>query len=133
MQWTRRISLRGLPTVRYWAWNQKLLPWDTDLDFQMLATDLDLLADIADIQTYLNTTDSRTYILDINPFHTDFSKEDTANKIDARWIDTIDGKYIDITLLRQCLSDSAMLCCKDGHTYLLRLFQSQLLLSSQSL
>ena len=108
-------------TLLGWWWNQKLLPWDTDLDIQMLATDLDLLADIA----YIYTNLGRTYILDVNPFHTNFSKEDTANKIDARWIDTTDGKYIDITLLRQCPADSAMLCCKDGHTYLVSLFQSQ--------
>lgn len=41
----------------------------------------------------------KKYLLEINPAYTNSSTKDRQNKIDARWIDTSTGLFIDITTL----------------------------------
>ncbi|KIV89451.1 hypothetical protein PV10_06851 [Exophiala mesophila] len=111
-----------------WHWNQKLLPWDTDIDVQMSAGSLTLLATSYNMSKHEYTPPGesapRIYLLDINPHHTISSSRDVANKIDARWIDTTNGKYVDITAVHSNTmsttdvpSSSSELFCKDGHRY----------------
>ncbi|KIX02443.1 uncharacterized protein Z518_08384 [Rhinocladiella mackenziei CBS 650.93] len=111
-----------------WYWNQKLLPWDTDLDVQMSAETLAYLVPFNMTEYWYvmaGEEKPRTYLLDINPHHSISSTRDVANKIDGRWIDTSNGKYIDITAVhvRPLLSDvqdppqAPILFCKDGHEY----------------
>lgn len=61
--------------------------------------------------------EEKLYLLDINPHFSILSTGDVANKIDARWIDMENGKYIDITALHTRDGDSSVLFFKDGHQY----------------
>lgn len=111
-----------------WYWNQRLLPWDTDIDVQLSFETLRSLASSNNMTEYKYTLPTekspRIYLLDINPHYLISSSADVANKIDARWIDTTNGKYIDITAVRIPNSeerlepiDQSLLFCKDGHHY----------------
>ncbi|KAK5398533.1 mannosyltransferase [Exophiala xenobiotica] len=87
-------------TLLGWHWNQKFLPWDSDIDVQMSVETLAGLVfrNISEYRYPVAGEDRpRVYLLDINPHYTIMSTRDVANKIDARWIDTTNGKYIDIT------------------------------------
>jgi phosphorylcholine metabolism protein LicD len=80
------------------------MPWDLDIDVQVTESDMYYLA------AYFNRTEyyyvdratgqGRTYLLDINPHHVHRERDDRLNLIDARWIDTTNGLYIDITAAR---------------------------------
>ncbi|GAD97148.1 mannosylphosphorylation protein (Mnn4), putative [Paecilomyces variotii No. 5] len=113
-------------TLLGWWWNQKILPWDSDLDVQVSEPTMHFLAE------YYNMTEhhfnlpgikgGRTYMLEVNPHYTIRSTHDTLNVIDARWIDTSSGLFIDITTVRA--NDEARqrgrlgaLICKDRHQY----------------
>lgn len=66
--------------------------------------------------------DSRTYLLEINPRYIVSSIDDWLNVIDARWIDTTSGLFIDITAVRKDIAgdltgNPGVLMCKDGHVY----------------
>jgi hypothetical protein len=111
-----------------WYWNQRLLPWDTDIDVQLSFETLKSLASSNNMTEYKYTLPEekspRIYLLDINPHYVISSSADVANKIDARWIDTTNGKYIDITAVHLPTSDEgsepvdqSLLFCKDGHRY----------------
>jgi hypothetical protein len=103
-------------TLLGWYWNKKMLPCDTDVDVQVSA------ATLANMSQSFNGSVvehefghyERGYHLDVNTYWTDMSSEDTANRIDARWIDSSNGKYVDITAVRS--GSSGRLSCKDGHT-----------------
>ncbi|KAK8038655.1 Protein MNN4 [Apiospora rasikravindrae] len=76
-----------------------------------------------------NTTTSQSqfqpkqYLLDINPYYAEPSRQDGRNVIDARWIDTSNGMFIDITsLLEQRFADTlgpapGIWSCKNYHHY----------------
>jgi hypothetical protein len=67
--------------------------------------------------------DGRDYMLEINPNFINREQTDKMNVIDARWIDTTSGLFIDITTARYNLSHPAgagMISCKDGHEYRVR-------------
>lgn len=109
-----------------WYWNRKLLPWDTDLDVHILAESAAFLAKSYNMTEYRYSMSAekppRTYLLDINPHYSIVSEQDVANKIDARWIDTTNGKFIDITAIHRDMAErvegkSNILFCKDGHQY----------------
>lgn len=62
----------------------------------------------------------REYLLEINPNYSNREQTDTLNLIDARWIDTESGMFIDITAVRYYHSHPAgqgMLYSKDGHEF----------------
>jgi hypothetical protein len=64
----------------------------------------------------------RTYLLEINPNYVFRTTEDKKNVIDARWIDTSSGLFIDITAVRpdekkRKNGDSGALMCKDNHKF----------------
>ncbi|KAJ6144380.1 hypothetical protein N7470_008275 [Penicillium chermesinum] len=84
-------------TLLAWWWNQKIFPWDNDLDVQVTEPTIHFLAD------YHNFTDhhfeipgvdgGRTYLLEINPNHVVKTTEDWLNVIDGRWIDKSSGLF----------------------------------------
>jgi len=62
----------------------------------------------------------RDYMLEVNPHYTARDGSGGLNVIDARWIDTESGLFIDITAVRKnrVSSDGPdVLSCKDGHKY----------------
>lgn len=64
----------------------------------------------------------RTYMLEVNPHYTIRSTHDVLNVIDARWIDTSSGLFIDITTVRvneeaRARGRLGALICKDKHQY----------------
>nr|XP_001398851.2 Zn(II)2Cys6 transcription factor [Aspergillus niger CBS 513.88] len=114
-------------TLLAWWWNQKIFPWDNDLDVQISEPTIHFLAD------YYNMTEhhfeisgvdgGRTYLLEINPNYVVRSTDDKLNVIDARWIDTSSGLFIDITAVRKDDErrekdrEPGALMCKDGHRF----------------
>ena len=119
--WIMHGSLLG------WWWNRKIMPWDSDVDVQMSYHSIKFLAD------YYNMTihhyklpgieKGRDYMLEINPNYVIDSISDKLNVIDARWIDTETGLFIDITTLRrnrtaETLGMEGVMMCKDRHHYL---------------
>ncbi|KAJ9609548.1 mannosyltransferase [Cladophialophora chaetospira] len=114
-------------TLLGWHWNQKFLPWDNDIDVQM---SVETLAGLVphNMSEYhypvSGDNEPRTYLLDINPHYTISSTRDVANKIDGRWIDITNGKYIDITAVhvshKKCEDtpfNQGVFFSKDGHDY----------------
>lgn len=114
-------------TLLGWWWNQRILPWDSDLDVQVSETTIAFLAKYYNMTEYhfsLPDIDGgRSYLLEINPHYTIRGTEDKLNVIDARWIDTDTGLFIDISTVRanQTARDEGIvgaLMCKDRHHYL---------------
>ncbi|KAK5399974.1 mannosyltransferase [Exophiala xenobiotica] len=116
-------------------WNQKFLPWDSDIDVQM---SVDTLAGLVprNISGYCYPVAGedrpRVYLLDINPHYTMASTWDVANKIDARWSDTTNGKYIDITAVHispgktgHIPFEQGVLLSKDSHAYRVRSYKQR--------
>ncbi|KAL1997277.1 hypothetical protein VTN49DRAFT_7309 [Thermomyces lanuginosus] len=113
-------------TLLGWWWNQKIMPWDADIDVQVTEPGIHFLAQ------YYNMTEhhfdlpgipgGRTYVLDVNPNYNVSSTNDYDNVIDARWIDKTSGLYIDITAVRpddkrREKGETGALICKDSHQY----------------
>ncbi|KAF2093635.1 hypothetical protein NA57DRAFT_47802 [Rhizodiscina lignyota] len=133
--WLMHGSLLG------WWWNREIMPWDSDIDVQINMDSTRYLAAFHNMTVHhfrLPPTDepregaeegqelewgSRDYLLEINPHYRNDSTADKLNVIDARWIDTDTGLFIDITTLRPNWTaraegiDGAMMC-KDRHHYL---------------
>ncbi|OTA54890.1 hypothetical protein K449DRAFT_453772 [Hypoxylon sp. EC38] len=62
---------------------------------------------------------NKTYLLDVNPHHTDIERGNGHNIIDARWIDVSNGLFIDITGLaeRDPAGSPGVWSCKNAHKY----------------
>lgn len=114
-------------TLLGWWWNRKIMPWDSDLDVMLSEKSMHHLAD------YYNMTihhyklpgieKPRDYMLEINPHYINGSTADKLNMIDARWIDTETGLFIDITTLRrnetaERLGIEGAMMVKDRHHYM---------------
>ena len=99
------------------------LPWDTDLDTQVSDTTLHLLGAVHNQTRYQYVSDDgtvqREYLLDVNPWIWERERGDGANIIDARWIDTRNGLFIDITGLSEIHPDThpGLWSCKNYHRY----------------
>ncbi|CAK7246084.1 MAG: mannosyltransferase [Sporothrix thermara] len=64
--------------------------------------------------------EGRDYLLEVNPNYVIRDQSDVLNVIDARWIDTETGLFIDITAARYDpghMAGEGILSCKDGHEY----------------
>lgn len=74
---------------------------------------------VNDTETPASTTIKKTYLLDINPHYAALTKGNGANIIDARWIDTSNGMFIDITGLRERdpQKSPGVWSCKNNHRY----------------
>lgn len=109
-----------------WWWNQKLFPWDNDLDVQISEPTIHFLAEYYNMTEHHfdipGVKDGRKYLLEINPYYVVRSTKDTLNVIDARWIDMSSGLFIDITAVRKddvkrSKGEKGALMCKDRHHY----------------
>jgi hypothetical protein len=70
----------------------------------------------------------KNYLLDINPNYKNREQTDIENRIDARWIDTETGLFIDITAARYNITHpqgEGMMSCKDGHEFRVRMVRKQ--------
>ena len=132
--WNQKVQSRGFSPQQIFM-NDLLIvtillqifPWDSDLDVQVSEPTIHFLAN------YYNMTEhhydlpgvvgSRNYLLEVNPNYVVRSPADRENVIDARWIDTGTGLFIDITALRQDDANrninnvKGAMMCKDGHRY----------------
>ncbi|KND87671.1 Protein MNN4 [Tolypocladium ophioglossoides CBS 100239] len=109
-------------TLLGWWWNGQIMPWDYDLDVQVSNTTLQWMADrLNRTEHAYNSTQShtaKTYLLDVNPHHVDLDSGDGQNIIDARWIDTTNGMFIDITGVREREPyNPGYWSCKNRHRY----------------
>jgi len=110
-------------TLLGWWWNGKMLPWDWDIDTQVSGETLNYMAKHLNrtVHTYTSEDSSvkRDYLLDVNPWSRERVRGDGMNIIDARWIDTRNGLYIDITGLSETEPDSypGIWSCKNFHHY----------------
>ncbi|KAK3315351.1 LicD family-domain-containing protein [Apodospora peruviana] len=113
-------------TLLGWWWNGRIMPWDYDLDVQVSAATLFYLADKHNRTEHeYRYVDERTgrkatkkYLLDINPSHSK-PRLEGKNIIDARWIDTSNGMFVDITGLaeREPETQPGIWSCKNFHRY----------------
>jgi len=83
--------------------------------------------------------EGRDYMLEVNPHYVNRLQTDKLNVIDARWVDTTSGLFIDITTARYNLTHPAgpgMLVCKDGHEYRVRfcggMYRTMLIVASRT-
>jgi phosphorylcholine metabolism protein LicD len=117
-----RIEVTGVD-----AQNPQILPWDSDLDLQVSEETIHFLAKYYNMTEYHfslpGLSSGRNYLLEINPHYTIRGTEDKLNVIDARWIDTDTGLFIDVSTVRTnwtAVEDGVegALMCKDRHHYL---------------
>ncbi|KAK9321850.1 LicD family-domain-containing protein, partial [Lipomyces orientalis] len=111
-------------TLLGWYWNAEPLPWDSDADVQMFVRTMDSMSERFNGTSYEYTTsenEARKYYLDVNPNFLYRSHEDHDNVIDARFVDTQTGLYIDITALAETdpIRQPNTISCKNNHTYLI--------------
>lgn len=110
-------------TLLGWWWNGKRLPWDYDLDTQVADATLHHLGEVYNQTKYqyasADGTVQREYLLDVNPWIWERERGDGANIIDARWIDTRNGLFVDITGLSEIHPDThpGIWSCKNYHMY----------------
>lgn len=119
--WLMHGSLLG------WYWNRKVMPWDDDLDVSMSEKSMHHLAAFYNMTVHHFTVpgseNGRDFLLEINPHYIKGEISDKDNKIDARWVDTDTGLFIDITTLRRNLTAEALgiegaMMIKDRHHYM---------------
>jgi hypothetical protein len=95
--WIMHGSLLG------WFWNQRIMPWDSDLDVQVTDDSLRHLASHYNMSTHRfdspGDPEGRSYLLEVNPHWDVADPRDKLNHIDARWIDMQSGLFIDLTAL----------------------------------
>ncbi|OTA94071.1 hypothetical protein M434DRAFT_384849 [Hypoxylon sp. CO27-5] len=111
-------------TLLGWWWNGRVMPWDYDLDVQMPTATLAYLGrhfnrTLHDYRFPHDGYVNKTYLLDVNPHHTDIERGNGHNIIDARWIDVSNGLFIDITGLaeRDPAGSPGVWSCKNAHKY----------------
>ena len=104
--WSRFTAAYGLKTwiahgsLLGYYFNGLIFPWDDDLDVQVTAKSFMELVKLNNtlVLDFTDVDAIGTYVIDINPWFANRVK-DSDNKIDARFIDTQTGLYIDITTL----------------------------------
>ncbi|KKY32797.1 putative mannosylphosphate transferase [Diaporthe ampelina] len=114
-------------TLLGWWWNGQIMPWDYDLDVQVTASTLQYLGDHYNrtMHEYRYVDEStgeemtKVFLLDVNPNHVERVRGNGMNVIDARWIDTSNGMFIDITGLAERDPEKApgVWACKNNHRY----------------
>lgn len=114
-------------TLLGWWWNAQVMPWDHDLDAQVLPSTMQFLAEALNGTEYVvldkgvdGGVHNRTYLLDVNPHYTDADAGDGENIIDGRWIDVDNGMFVDITVVAQRGGRNGAWSCKNGHRYAAR-------------
>jgi hypothetical protein len=102
----------------------QILPWDSDSDVQVSEASMHYLATYYNMSVFHYKTprmpEGRDYMIEVNPHYVNREQTDKMNVIDARYIDTSTGLFIDITTARYNYthpSGDGMISCKDGHEY----------------
>ena len=120
--WNRKVGQTTLEVDR--TNHEKILPWDSDSDVQVSEASMHYLASYYNMSVFHYKTpripEGRDYMLEVNPHYVNREQSDKLNVIDARWVDTTSGLFIDITTARYNYTHPAgegMLSCKDGHEY----------------
>ncbi|VVT57835.1 uncharacterized protein SAPINGB_P005893 [Magnusiomyces paraingens] len=128
------VSWLAHGTLISWYWNGISMPWDNDFDIQMSIAELDrvarkynntLIIDEETINSDKNidennnevSTGRGVYLLDVSPHYIDRTMGNKENVIDARFIDTKTGMFIDITGIAQNNNDTTLYGCKNNHFY----------------
>lgn len=142
------ISWLAHGTLLGWYWNGLSLPWDSDIDIQVPIAELDRLArkynNTLIIENFNNNNNNKSqkskteqednlgsqneldnkregiYLLDITPSYISREKGNGENVIDARFIDTSTGLFIDITGIAHAQdpkTKSMRYGCKNNHFY----------------
>lgn len=112
-----------------------MLPWDWDLDVQLTDETLKSLlsrgyngsshhytwppkARLSGVWPRRQRVE-RNYMLDVSPHSADRNRGDAMNVIDARWIDTRNGLFVDITVIAETHPDQqpGVWACKNYHRY----------------
>ncbi|KAL1617278.1 mannosyltransferase [Neofusicoccum ribis] len=127
LTWFRKQGLEtwiAHGTLLGWWWSGRMLPWDWDVDTQVADRTLAFLAHNHNrTRVHYRSADGsgveRTYLLDVNPHSEERVRGDGMNIIDARWIDTSNGLYIDITGLSETDREGnpGVWSCKNNHNY----------------
>jgi hypothetical protein len=114
-------------TLLGWWWNGQIMPWDDDLDVQVSAAALEYLGknhnrtlhEYRFVHEHTGREMEKTFLLDINPYHSEREWLQGQNIIDARWIDVSNGMFIDITGLaeRDPAHHPGVWSCKNFHRY----------------
>ena len=105
-------NLRRLTPIRDW-----------DLDTQVTGATLHYIAKHMNQTKRHYTSEDKTferdYLLDVNPHYNERARGLGLNVIDARWIDTQNGLYIDITGVYESNPEFApgIWSCKNYHLY----------------
>ncbi|KAJ3255447.1 hypothetical protein HK103_006264 [Boothiomyces macroporosus] len=94
-------------TLLGWYWGGKTMPFDDDMDIQVLSNNL------FDLEQYHDTLIFGKYLLEVNPNHVVRVKQ-ARNVIDARFIDMDNGHFIDITGVSNV---RGRIMCKSPHIY----------------
>lgn len=102
----------------------QMLPWDWDIDTQVSEATLLYMGKHHNMTMYdyVAADDpnvKRSYLLDVNPAIEERERGNGNNVIDARWIDTTTGLYIDITGLSETHPEDqpGIWSCKNYHRY----------------
>lgn len=101
------------------------MPWDFDADVQVSEADMFFLAAYHNMSTWYYKYDDgapegKKFLLEVNPHFRHRETDDRYNVIDARWIDTSTGLFIDITAARYHMNHAAgegILYDKNFHEY----------------
>ncbi|KAI4087001.1 MAG: hypothetical protein LQ344_007097 [Seirophora lacunosa] len=108
-------------TLMGWWWNRKIMPWDSDIDVHVAEDTMAFLASYYNMTIHtVRTTHApqgKNYMLEINPQYANPSPTDELNTIDARWIDTLTGVFIDVTAVHPKRTRPGLMYCKDNHIY----------------
>lgn len=124
-------------TLMGWWWNRKvgrcpphsalplrhfqIMPWDSDIDVHVAEDTMAFLASYYNMTIHtVRTTHApqgKNYMLEINPKYVNPSPTDELNTIDARWIDTLTGVFIDVTAVHPKRTRPGLMYCKDNHIY----------------
>ncbi|KAJ3255445.1 hypothetical protein HK103_006262 [Boothiomyces macroporosus] len=96
-------------TLLGWHWGGKTMPFDDDIDIQVLSNNL------YDLEKYHRQIIAGHFLLEVNPNHVVRRKQE-RNIIDARFIDTTTGHFIDITGVSK-FDGIDYVMCKTPHFY----------------
>lgn len=137
------VSWLAHGTLLGWYWDGTHLSWDSDIDIQMSAIELDRVArkynntlvvdlseeyvwDDSSNQPFRDSLGNRRikitnnkYLLDISSRYVSRGFDNGQNFIDGRFIDVSTGVYIDITGLSQNPTNGSEYGCKNNHFYTL--------------
>lgn len=120
--WNRKVGLDFGSKIKGNSDRSQIMPWDSDIDVQVSLSTMDFLANYYNMTMHHYSTarmppGGRNYMLEINSGYANGSPDDWLNVIDARWIDTETGVFIDITTARPKPGEKGVVQIKDQHQY----------------